>query len=164
MCAACLRFQGATRSPRCSVMPRLLCCVSAVPLSSVSPQEGKLASQKVQCWHRTDWPLGPIYKHLRCLKLQRACCQCGVFRMGLSSMYCVSAVCLRWCTLCRHGVLRIWVKSLCVYDYSDSITSSWQIVFEFLHWNFFYHFSIYSLRNQNCTVKMVHLPPHLLIS
>lgn len=54
--------QAATRSPPCSVTLRLLCCVSAVPPSSASPREGKLASQKVQCGHRTDWRLAPIYK------------------------------------------------------------------------------------------------------
>lgn len=51
----CVCLQAATRSPQCSVTRRLLCCVSAVPQSSASLQEEKLALQKVPSLHKYTW-------------------------------------------------------------------------------------------------------------
>lgn len=60
-------LQAATRSPQCSVMLKRSYCVLAVPQSSVSLREGKLASQKVWSVHTC------VFNDNTCPSVQNGC-------------------------------------------------------------------------------------------
>lgn len=79
----CVCLQAATRSPQCSAMLRLQCCVLAVPQSSASLQEEKLALQKVHnvCREKKLSAGSQIYIKLQYIQILTFCSVDGVNSM-----------------------------------------------------------------------------------